>query len=223
MAQMQARPINTQAAFPKTNPLYIGSFDDNMLCRGPQFVKPIDTSFITTQITSISKRSSLTASPLSDSDEDSAVLGDDDEYSEDELPPSPIRRHSGAMSVSQEELPFCLNRQALRRETAAHRAQQHRAQQHRAQQHRAQQHRAQQHLAHEHKRERAGTFTAHEQWDSEIDGPSMSLWIPQPSTTSSTTEHKRRRTETATPAKKEVPVQHHVQHIEGPMMSLWEA
>lgn len=203
MAQMQPRPINTQAAFPKTNPLYIGSFDDNMLCHGPQFVKPIDTSFITTQITSISKRSSLTASPLSESDEDSAVLGDDDEYSEDELPPSPIRRHSGAMSVSQEELPFCLNRQALRRETAAHRAQQH--------------------LAHEHKRERAGTFTEHEQWDSEIDGPSMSLWIPQPSSTSSTTEHKRRRTEAAAPAKKEVPVQHHVQHIEGPMMSLWEA
>lgn len=199
---MQARPINTRAAFPKTSPLYVGSFDDNMLCHGPQFVKPIDTSFITTQITSISKRSSLTASPLSDSDEDSAVLGDDDEYSEDELPPSPIRRHSGAMSISQEELPLCLNRQALQRETAAHRAQQH--------------------LAHEHKREQPGTFSAHEQWDSEIDGPSMSLWIPQPRT-GSATEHKRRRTETAAPAKKEVPVQHHVKHIEGPMMSLWEA
>lgn len=199
---MQARPINTHAAFPKTTSLYMGSFDDNMLCHGPQFVKPIDTSFITTQITSISKRSSLTASPLSESDEDSAVLGDDDEFSEDELPPSPIRRHSGAMSVSQEELPFCLDRQALRRETEAHRAHQH--------------------LAHEHKRERAGTFTSHAQWDSEIDGPSMSLWIPQP-TTSSTTEHKRRRTETTASAKKEVPVQRHVQHIEGPMMSLWEA
>lgn len=170
-----------------------------MLCHGPQFVKPIDTSFITTQITSFSKRSSLTASPVSESDEDSAVLGDDDEYSEDELPPSPIRRHSGAMSVSQEELPLCLNREALRSETAAHRAQQH--------------------LAHEHKRERAGTFAAHDQWDSEIDGPSMTLWIPQ---ASSVTEHKRRRTEAPAPTKK-VPVQHHVQHIEGPMMSLWEA
>ncbi|KAJ0119747.1 hypothetical protein J7T55_013951 [Diaporthe amygdali] len=199
MAQIQTRTFNTRATLPKTSPLYIGSFDDNMLCHGPQFVKPIDTSFITTQITSFSKRSSLTASPLSESDEDSAVLGDDDEFSEDELPPSPIRRHSGAMSVSQEELPFCLNREALRRETAAHRAQQH--------------------LAHEHKRERAGTFAAHEQWDSEIDGPSMSLWIPQ---ASSTTEHKRRRTEKPLPAKK-VPAQHHVQHIEGPMMSLWEA
>ncbi|KAG8164805.1 hypothetical protein KVR01_005080 [Diaporthe batatas] len=202
MAQMQARTIDTHTAFPKANSLYTGSFDDNMLCHGPQFVKPIDTSFITTQITSISKRSSLTASPLSEYDEDSAVLGDDDEFSEDELPPSPIRRHSGAMSVSQEELPFCLNRQALRRETAAHRAQQH--------------------MANENKRERAGTFTSHEQWDSEIDGPSMSLWIPQP-TASSTTEYKRRRTETTAPAKKEVPVQHHVRHIEGPMMSLWEA
>ncbi|POS80109.1 hypothetical protein DHEL01_v201481 [Diaporthe helianthi] len=203
MAQMQARTINTRTAFPKTtNSLYIGSFDDNMLCHGPQFVTPIDTSFITTQITSISKRSSLTASPLSEYDEDSAVLGDDDEFSEDELPPSPIRRHSGAMSVSQEELPLCLNRQALRRETAAHRAQQH--------------------IAHEHKRERAGTFTSHEQWDSEVDGPSMSLWIPE-QTTSSTTEHKPRRTGTTASPKKEVPVQHHVQHIEGPMMSLWEA
>lgn len=219
MAQFATHTFHKQSTISTTSPLFVGSFDDNMLCHGPQFVKPIDTSFIHTHISAVSsKRSSFTASILSDTDCDSAILGDgDDEFSEDELPPSPMRRHSGAMSISEEDLPFCLDREALRRETAAHRARQ---------QEHHQQHVTERSQATEppKQRGRAGTFAAHEQWDSEIDGPSMALWVPE----LNGAECKRRRTE-KTPSRphhhsrQKVPAQHHVSHIEGPMMSLWEA
>lgn len=219
MAQIGEYSCHTshkRASFPGTTSLFVGSFDDNMFCHGPQFVKPIDTSFITTKISTISRSSSLTSSVISD-DDDIAVLGDDDdEYSEDELPPSPKRRHSGAISISEEELPLCLDREALRRETAAHRARQLEHHHHHAEpacdpkpltQHRV----------------RASTFSVHEQWDSEVDGPSMALWVPE----QTGAECKRRRTEqsssSSTFRKSEVPRQHHVSCIEGPMMCLWEA
>ncbi|KUI69828.1 hypothetical protein VM1G_05056 [Cytospora mali] len=213
--------IHKRASLPGTTPLFVGSFDDNMLCHGPQFVKPIDTSFITTHISTFSKRSSFTSSPISEisstDDEESAVLGDDDdEYSEDELPPSPKRRHSGAMSISEEELPFCYDREALRRETAAHRARQHQHHHHNST--------GAAEPLREPQRQRAGTFAAHEQWDSEVDGPSMALWVPEQQ---SGAEYKRRRTEKTTPSsslhRREVPPHHHVSHIEGAMMCLWEA
>lgn len=220
MAQFATHTFNKTSAISTTSPLFIGSFDDNMLCHGPQFVKPIDTSFITTTISAVSsKRSSFTASILSDTDCDSAILGDgDDEFSEDELPPSPMRRHSGAMSISEEDLPFCYDREALRRETAEHRARQQAHHHHHHHQHAAEP----SHAAEPPKqRGRAGTFAAHEQWDSEIDGPSMALWVPE----LTGAECKRRRTEkpSSRPHKQRVPVQHHVSRIEGPMMSLWEA
>lgn len=185
-----------------TTSLYVGSFDDNM-CRGPQVMKPIDTSFITTRI---AQRASLTASlsSLSDSDYDSAVLGDDDEHSEDELPPSPSRRHSGAMSISNEDLSLCYDRAALRRETAAHRARQ------------------QHHQQGPSPQEEKPTFAAHDQWDCEVDGPHMALWVPEGTKAgcvSGANGCKRRRTESP---RDEVTVQHQVSYIEGPMMCLWE-
>lgn len=210
-----------RASLPGTTSLFVGSFDDNMLCHGPQFVKPIDTSFITTKISTLSKRSSLTSSIVSDTDdEDFAVLGDDDdEFSEDELPPSPKRRHSGAISISEEELPLCLDREALRKETALHRERQHSHHHH----HHTEPSRASEPLNQQ--RERRGTFSVHDQWDTEIDGPSMALWVPE----QSGAQCKRRRAEKLSPSssssfrKTEVPRQHHVSCIDGPMMCLWEA
>lgn len=205
------------SSFPATNSLFLGSYDDNMLCRGAQLIQPIDTSFFAAHLSTISKRSSFTASPISESssDEDSAVITDgDDEYSEDELPPSPKRRHSGAMSISNEDLPLCYDREALRRETAAHRARQ------------QQQHHHPHHHDEERSRDpaplkqrgRAGTFAAHEQWDSEVDGPSMALWVPE----ISGAECKRRRKDkTPSTFQSQVSSQKHVSHIEGQMMALW--
>ncbi|KAK7747400.1 hypothetical protein SLS53_001655 [Cytospora paraplurivora] len=207
------------SSFPATNSLFLGSYEDNMLCRGAQLIQPIDTSFFAAQLSTISQRSSLTASPISDSsfDEDSAVITDgDDEYSEDELPPSPKRRHSGAMSISNEDLPLCYDREALRRETAAHRTRQ---QQHHHHHHHHHHHEEQsQGSAPLKQRERAGTFAAHEQWDSEVDGPSMALWVPE----KSGAECKRRRTDkTPSTFQSQVSPQKQVSHIEGPMMALW--
>ncbi|ROW08494.1 hypothetical protein VMCG_03259 [Cytospora schulzeri] len=226
MAQIATHAFHTyqkRASFPGTSSLFVGSFEDNMFCHGPQFFKPIDTSFITTKISTISKASSLTSSVISDTDdEDIAVLGDDDdEYSEDELPPSPKRRHSGAISISEEELPLCLDREALRRETAAHRERQH---QHHNHHHAAEPSHVSQPLKQQ--RGRAGTFSVHDQWDAEIDGPSMALWVPEQQQQQSGADCKRRRTEKTSSSclhKSEVPRHHHVSCIEGPMMCLWEA
>lgn len=230
MAQYQTHAFHTihnRAIFPGTPSLFVGSFDDNMFCHGPQLVKPIDTSFITRHMSTVSKASSLSASPLSDSDYDSAVIADeDDEYSEDELPPSPKRRHSGAMSISEEDLPLCYDREALRRETNAHRERQHHHHHHHHQHHHHQAAERSSDPEPLKQRGRAGTFAAHEQWDVEIDGPSMALWVPE----KTSTECKRRRTEgmtslsSSSPSfhRMEVPPQHHVSHIEGPMMCLWE-
>lgn len=222
MAHIERYSFHTfqkRAFLPGTSPLFVGSFDDNMFCHGPQVIKPIDMSFITTKISTVSKRSSLTSSVVSDTDEDDiAVLGDDDdEYSEDELPPSPKRRHSGAISISEEELPLCLDRAALRKETAVHRERQH---SHHPHHHNTEPSRVSEPLGQQ--RERRVTFSVYDQWDSEIDGPSMALWVPE----QSGAECKRRRTENSSMPdsfnKTEVPPQHHVSCIEGPMMCLWE-
>ncbi|ROW07540.1 hypothetical protein VPNG_07076 [Cytospora leucostoma] len=216
MATIGAHQFYKRASsFPATNSLFLGSYDDNMLCRGAQLIQPIDTSFFAAQLSTISKRSSLTASPISDlsSDEDSAVITDGgDEYSEDELPPSPKRRHSGAMSISNEDLPLCYDREALRRETAAHRARQ---QQHHHHTHHEEQPQGSAPLR---QRGRAGTFAAHEQWDSEVAGPSMALWVPE----KTGAECKRRRTDkTPSTFQSQVSPQKQVSYIEGPMMTLW--
>lgn len=206
--------MNQQAALHDSTFFFVGPFDDNSFCRGPQFLKPVAATFTPNIPTTASRHSSRPASSplwaLSDSDhEDCAVLGDDDEHSEDELPPSPRRRHSGAMSISSEDLPFCYDRDALRRDTAAHRA------------------RHQEQIASLKKKYRAhmGTFAAHETWDSELDGPHMALWVPK---SESTGECKRRRVETSattparsTGARKQSQSPQHVSEIDGPMMALW--
>ncbi|KAF3768881.1 hypothetical protein M406DRAFT_321049 [Cryphonectria parasitica EP155] len=205
-------PHHQQPAVHDSTFFFVGPFDDTTFCRGPQLLKPIDTSLFTSQIAALSKNSSLTASPISEhgdffssEDEDCAVLGDDEAHSEDELPPSPRRRHSGAMSISEEELPFCYDRESLRRDTAAHR---------------------ERHLQHTMKG-RASTFAAHEQWDSEVDGPSMALWTPEMQR--SAMSCKRRRVDksqtmpvrSSAPAKKEVLPHSHSAELTGPMMVLW--
>lgn len=209
---------------------FVGPFDDETtFFRGLQLAnhnKPTNMSLVTTNL--VSKNSSLTASPISEhsdddvffdsseeeEEEDYAVLGDDDAPSRDELPPSPRRRHSGAMSISEEDLPFCYDREALRRDTAAHRAQH-------AQHQLPQSVRA---------RGRAGTFAAHEAWDAETDGPSMALWVPDGRAGG---ECKRRRVEKArtmpsVPSggaqekrREALQQQHHSSEMEGPMMALW--
>lgn len=209
-----------QAALHDSTFFFVGPFDDNSFCRGPQVLKPISTHF--------SKHSSLAASPISESDDDDnsdyettmmmeddcAVLGDDEEHSEDELPPSPRRRHSGAMSISSEDLPFCYDRDALRRDTAAHRA------------------RHQEQMKALKSRGRMGTFAAHETWDCELDGPHMALWVPKSkssnsnnsnskASSTSTQESKRRRLEKSTGSNKQAEAPRQVEEIDGPMMSLW--
>lgn len=164
-----------------------------------------------------SKKSSLAASPVSvhsdlDLDDDYAVLGDDDGHSEDELPRSPRRRHSGAMSISEEDLPFCYDREALRRDTAAHRARQVQQGPHAC-------------VQRPNARDRTSTFAAHEQWDTELDGPSMGLWVPRGE---AARDRKRRRVEKAgagpvvsSSSKKEVLSHCHSAEMQGPMMALW--
>lgn len=212
--------LHQQAALHDSTFFFVGPFDDNSFCRGPQVLKPISTHFGDfTNMKELSKHSSFAASPISESDssdyemmmeEDCAVLGDDEEHSEDELPPSPRRRHSGAMSISSEDLPFCYDRDALRRDTAAHRA------------------RHQEQMKALKSRGRTGTFAAHETWDSELDGPHMALWVPKSNksnsssnNSSSTQESKRRRLEKSTSSKKQPEAPKQVEEIDGPMMSLW--
>lgn len=199
---------------------FVGPFDDNIFCRGPQCIKPIDTSFFKP---TLSKHSSLAASPISErgdvfisddeEDDDCAVLADDEAQSEDELPPSPRRRHSGAMSISEEDLPFCYDREALQRDTAAHRKRH------------QQQLQALAGAAHEGQHP-PSTFAAHAQWDSEVDGPHMALWLPDSQRLA--VDRKRRRVE-KTPAAPAAPVapkdnvleHRHSSEMEGPMMALW--
>lgn len=199
---------------------FVGPFDDSTLYRGPQIVKPINTTFFRTQ-PSPSKTASASAiavSPVSDScffddDDDSAILGDDEAHSEDELPRSPRRRHSGAMSISSEELPFCYDRDALKRDTAAHRERHHRRTSSRQQQPRP-----------------TGcgpaVFVAHEQWDSEVDGPSMALWVPESQRSAENCKRRRVDRSQATPVSpgastNEGVSQYHSSELEGPMMALW--
>ncbi|KAJ4386517.1 hypothetical protein N0V93_009414 [Gnomoniopsis smithogilvyi] len=199
--------MHQQAALHDSTFFFVGPFDDNSFCRGPQVLKPISTHF--TSVKHFSKPSALATPPLSDSEyEDYAVLGDDDEHSEDELPPSPRRRHSGAMSISSEDLPFCYDRDALRRDTAAHRARH------------LEQMKALKSRGH------VGTFAAHETWDSELDGPHMALWVPKSGQSSQ--ESKRRRLDksatglaSSTRAKKQPESPQQVEEIDGPMMALW--
>lgn len=219
-------PAHKQDAIHDSTFFFVGPFDDDeaSFFRNNN-KKPTNMSLITTNL--VSKNSSLTASPISehssdeyeyDDDEDYAVLGDDDEPCRDELAPSPRRRHSGAMSISEEDLPFCYDREALRRDTAAHRARQH---------HHQQQYQPQ--------RGRAGTFAAHEAWDTETDGPSMALWVPDARAGG---ECKRRRVDKSatvplpgaarsgaqekTEEEMVLPQQqHHSSEVDGPMMSLW--
>lgn len=211
--------MHKEASLHDSTFFFVGPFDDTTFCRGSQVLRPINSCLVTTHIPTASKTSALTASSVADhmsSDryDDYAVLGDDDEYSEDELPRSPTRRHSGAMSISEEDLPFCYDREALRRDTAAHRARHQRggsppslaAQ------------------AHAGRRDHAGTFAAHEQWDTELDGPSMGLWVPR----GESGDRKRRRTEKSSivpvasnSPKKAVLSQCHSSEMQGPMMALW--
>lgn len=185
--------------------LFQGAFDDSSFCRGPQCLRPISPSF--TRKTSISTSSRPTApiSPAYMESEDSAVLGDDDEFSEDELPPSPRRRHSGAMSISSEDLPFCYDREALMRDTAAHR-----------ERHR-QQMQALKAKCH------TGTFAT------EVDGPHMALWVPETGSDSNSKRTRVDRDQSASMparsvrARKESNLElvQHVSDINGPMMTLW--
>lgn len=194
--------------------LFSGSFDDNSFCRGPQFLKPIATS-LTKHTPTISYPFRSITSPASESPaseldaEDCAVLEDEDEYSEDELPPSPRRRHSGAISISSEDLPFCYDREALRRDTAAHRA------------------RHQQQLQKLRSGSRMGAFAVHEDWDTEIDGPHMSVCVPKSSASGHTETrrtmgpHPMSSGSDASRPKKETQMQQPVSDIDGPMMALW--
>lgn len=191
---------------------FVGPYDDNLFCRGPQLTKlaPLRPTLNTTNLSS-KPASTFTASPISDDDEDDfAVLGDNDEHSDDELPRSPRRRHSGAMSISQEDLPYCYDREALRRDTAAHRA-------------RHQQ--RMQKLKAKGVDEEAATFVTHEEWDSEVDGPHMALWVPEGARAAR--EEKRKRGQDAMPPvsrqrKNEGSVaQRHSSEMDGPMMALW--
>lgn len=189
---------------------FIGSFDDNSFCRGPQCLKPIATSFATKPTTVLNKNIATFAPHIPHSIlEDCAVLGDDDEYSEDELPPSPRRRHSGAMSISSEDLPFCYDREALNRDAAAHRARH-----------------QQQQMQNLKSGGRMGAFAEHEKWDTEVDGPHMALWVPE---NGADGDSKRRRVNhqsgsvpsASARARKEVQQPRQVSDIDGPMMALW--
>lgn len=230
-----------EAAIHDSTFFFVGPFDaDDSLLRGSKPTRPTHMSLgrHTTAAAAVSSDSSLAASPLSscsdyffDEDEDDcAVLGDDDEPSEDELPPSPRRRHSGAMSISEEDLPFCYDRAALRRDTDAHRA---RHMHHLPQQWQQPQPQPQ---ASRSPTQTTGTsqatttFAAHDKWDAETDGPHMALWVPDSGAVGG--ESKRRRVEksTRTAARPAPPsaapstpehAQHHSSEMQGPMMALW--
>lgn len=204
--------MHKEAALHDSTFFFVGPFDDNTFFRGPQLTKHVKLHplITATEISTESMNSSLAASPVSSWDdlEDFAVLGEDDEYTDDELPPSPRRRHSGAMSISEEDLPFCYDREALRREKEAHLA------------------RHRQLEGPQGGRARSGTFAAHEKWDTEMDGPSMALWEPE---SGNKGENKRRRIEKSNtmpaPARggeeKRRVAREHSSEVEGPMMALW--
>lgn len=244
-----------EAAIHDSTFFFVGPFDadDSSLLRGSRPTRPTPMSL-----------GRPAASPLSSScsddcffddddcyeDDDCAVLGDDDAPSEDELPRSPRRRHSGAMSISEEDLPFCYDRAALRRDTDAHRArhahhlpqQWQQPQQHPQQQPHHLQQRQQKQLVSscptEHhtgaSHHAAATFAAHDKWDAETDGPHMALWVPD-SGAAARGEAKRRRVEqqsraAAAAAARSVGAaapgvsaraQHHSSEMQGPMMALW--
>lgn len=208
MLDIQSHQMHHEQDAPHdSNFLFTGSFDDNSFCRGPQFLTPVATSF-TKDLSKICRTFSPVASPISNLDqEDFAVLDDDDEYSEDELPPSPRRRHSGAISISSEDLPLCYDRETLKRETAGHRA------------------RHQQRLHKLKAGTNMGAFAIHGKWDTEVDGPHMTVWVPE---SSANGERKRRRVDQPAPEssdssrpKNEIRVQQSVSEIDGPMMALW--
>lgn len=203
---------------------FVGPFDDSTLYRGPQIVKPINTTFFRTQPSPSKTASAVAVSPVSDNscffddDDDSAILGDDEGHSEDELPRSPRRRHSGAMSISSEELPFCYDRDALKRDTAAHRERHH----HRT----SSRQRQQQPQPQPPTRRGPAVFVAHEQWDSEVDGPSMALWVPESQRSAENCKRRRVDRSQATPVSpgastNEGVSQYHSSELEGPMMALW--
>lgn len=203
MATLKSRPTGRRESILSSPSLFTGSYDDASFTHtSPQLTKPINIPHTSTSIHS--KRPTFFSSYYDMTvDDNSAVLDDSDVHSEDELPPSPMRRHSGAMSISHENLSSCFDREALRRETAAHRDRQQREHQQQDQQHKE-------------------AFALHEEWDCEVDGPHMALWTPGASASSSTmasppvgtASNKRRRTQQQQP--------HQVSFIEGPMMCLWE-
>lgn len=212
MATIRAKPFARRQSTNLPSPsLYTGSYDDATFSHtSPQLTKPINIPPHSSSSSHYqqNKRPTFYASYYSsyseEDDDDNAVLDDSDAHSEDELLPSPMRRHSGAMSISQEDLSSCYDRAALRRETATHRARHHH---HRQQQ---QQHKE--------------AFALHEEWDCEVDGPHMALWTPETGSSSMTTT-----TSTATPVddntnnkRRRTYQDHQVSYIEGPMMCLWE-
>ncbi|PSR87262.1 hypothetical protein BD289DRAFT_452880 [Coniella lustricola] len=224
MATIQSHTTHPVEPAVHDSTFFVGLFDDNILRRKQQCIKPINTSLFR-RSPILSQHSSLAASPVSehghffDSDseldhtdvneDDCAVMADDEAQSEDELPPSPRRRHSGAMSISDEDLPFCYDREALQRDTAAHR----------------ERHR-QQLKALARGQDHPTTFAAHEQWDSEVDGPSMALWMPESHRSSMNCKRGRvERTRAAAVAvapKDDTFLEHKdSSEIEGPMMALW--
>lgn len=212
MATIKTTPSARRQSTLPTPTLFTGSFDDASFSHtSPQLTKPINiphnnASFSATDSQRPTTFFSYSSSAFDDSDS-TAVLDDSDVHSEDELPPSPMRRHSGAMSISQEHLSSCFDREALRRETAAHQQRHHH------------------HHHHQEEQQKKEAFSLHEDWDCEVDGPHMALWTPGSSssltsspvgnttTTSATTHHKRRRLQQQA---------HQVSFIEGPMMCLWE-
>lgn len=226
-----------EAAIHDSTFFFVGPFDaDDSLLRGSKPTRPSHMS-LGRHTAAVSSDSSLAASPLSscsdyffDEDEDDcAVLGDDDEHSEDELPPSPRRRHSGAMSISEEDLPFCYDRAALRRDTDAHRA---RHMHHLPQQ--WQQQVSSSPTQATGMSQATATFAAHEKWDAETDGPHMALWVPDSGAVGG--ESKRRRMEKSSAARRAAAArpappsaapsasehaQHHSSEMQGPMMALW--
>lgn len=167
MPHQRAKAMPREKTLHESTFFFVGPYDDNSFSRGPQLVKPISPSFLSVNNHSAtaSKSLALAASPISEHihTEDFAVLGGDDETTEDELPPSPRRRHSGAMSISEEDLPPLYDREALRKEAYEHRAKYHQN---------AQSVRVKNYG-------RTGPFIAHDQWDTELDGPSMALWVPE--------------------------------------------
>lgn len=184
--------------------MFSGSYDDSSFCRGSQCLKPIATSFKPKHKAATAAAASPSSYP--EAHDCCAVLDDEDEVSEDELPTSPKRRHSGAMSISSEDLPFCYDRAALRRDTAAHRARHH----------------EQREQLRARGRVGTGASVAHETWDTALDGPPA--WVPD----HEKTQHGTRRRVGQSALAPSPPSQERkearldqVSEIDGRMMALW--